>query len=77
VSVFAYDAAPAVKVLDEVTFEEDGGATLVIGRSTFPSFEARDLYLDGGAGRGLAECHEHLDELLRALLSRSREGKDR
>jgi uncharacterized protein YndB with AHSA1/START domain len=73
----ACDAAPAVEVLDEVTFEEKGGATLVTGRSTFPSFEARDLYLDGGAERGLAESHEHLDELLRALLSRPQEGKDR
>jgi uncharacterized protein YndB with AHSA1/START domain len=73
VSTFVYDAAPAIEVLDEVTFEENGGTTLVTGRSAFPTFEARDLYLDGGAEQGLAECHEHLDELLRALLSRSRE----
>jgi uncharacterized protein YndB with AHSA1/START domain len=77
VSTFAYHAAPAVEGLDEVTFEEQAGATLVTGRSTFPSFEARDLYLDGGAEQGLAQCHEHLDELLRTLWPRPQEGKDR
>jgi uncharacterized protein YndB with AHSA1/START domain len=73
VSTFVYDAAPATEVLDEVTFEDNGGTTLVTGRSTFPTFEARDLYLDGGAERGLAECYELLDELLRTLLSQPRE----
>jgi uncharacterized protein YndB with AHSA1/START domain len=70
VSTFTYDAAPGVEVLDEVTFEENGGTTRVTGRSAFPSFEARELYLTGGAERGLAECHELLDELLSTLTSR-------
>jgi uncharacterized protein YndB with AHSA1/START domain len=75
VSTFVYDAAPATEVLDEVTFEETNGTTLVTGRSTFPTFEARDLYLAGGAERGLAECHELLDELLGTLLSLPPEGR--
>lgn len=69
VATLVYDAAPAIEMLDEVTFEENDGTTLVTGRTAFPTFEARDLYLDGGAEQGLAECHEHLDELLTALLS--------
>jgi uncharacterized protein YndB with AHSA1/START domain len=77
VSTFVYEAAPATEVLDEVTFEEDGGTTLVTGRSTFPTFEARDLYLAGGAERGLAECHELLDELLSTLLSPPQGGRGR
>jgi uncharacterized protein YndB with AHSA1/START domain len=77
VSTFTYEAAPETEVLDEVTFEEDDGATLVTGRSTFPTFEARDLYLAGGAERGLAECHELLDELLSTLLSRLPGGQGR
>jgi uncharacterized protein YndB with AHSA1/START domain len=77
VSTFAYEAAPGTEALDEVTFEENGGTTLVTGRSTFPTFQARDLYLAGGAERGLAECHELLDELLGALLSRPAEGPRR
>jgi uncharacterized protein YndB with AHSA1/START domain len=70
VSTFAYEAAPDAEALDEVTFEEAGGTTLVTGRSTFPTFEARDLYVAGGMERGLAECHEQLDELLTALSAR-------
>jgi uncharacterized protein YndB with AHSA1/START domain len=75
VSTFAYEAWPDTAALDEVTFEEDGGTTLVIGRSVFATFQARDLYLTAGAERGLAESHGRLDELLSALASRPREGR--
>jgi uncharacterized protein YndB with AHSA1/START domain len=73
VSTFAYEAAPETKALEEITFEEDGGPTVVTGRSAFPTFQARDLYLAGGAERGLAESHDRLDELLGVLVSRRRE----
>ncbi len=75
VSTFTYAAAPETEVLDEVTFEENGSTTLVTGRTIFPTFEARELYAAAGAERGLAECHERLDELLAALASRPREGQ--
>jgi uncharacterized protein YndB with AHSA1/START domain len=75
VSAFTYEAAPDTEVLDEVTFEDNGGITLVTGRTTFPTFQARELYAAAGAERGLAECHERLDELLAALASRPREGQ--
>lgn len=61
-------------MLDEVTFEENGGTTLVTGRSV-PTFKARELYTAAGAERGLAECRERLDGLLAALASRPREGQ--
>lgn len=64
VSTFVYEAAPETEAVEELTFEERDGTTLVTGRSAFPTFAARDLYLDGGAERGLRECHELLDELL-------------
>jgi uncharacterized protein YndB with AHSA1/START domain len=74
VSTFAYEGAPGTEALDEVTFkEDDDGMTLVTGRSTFPTFQARELYLASGAERGLAESHERLDDLLVTLLSQSRE----
>jgi hypothetical protein len=38
VSTFAYEAAPETEALDEVTFDQDGGTTLVTGRSVFPTF---------------------------------------
>jgi uncharacterized protein YndB with AHSA1/START domain len=75
VSTFTYEAAPETEVLDEVTFEENGGTTLVTERSIFPTFEARELYTAAGAERGLAECHERLDELLTPLASQPREGQ--
>lgn len=75
VSTFGYEAAPATEVLDEVTFADNGGTTLVTGRTTFPTFETRELYAAAGAERGLAQCHERLDELLSALPSRPREGQ--
>jgi uncharacterized protein YndB with AHSA1/START domain len=67
VSTFVYEAAPETEALDEVTFDEDGATTWVTGRSAFPTFQARDLYLSGGAERGLAESHNRLDELLGTL----------
>ena len=73
VSTFVYEAAPDTAALDEVTFEDKSGTTLVTGRSAFPTFQAREKYLAGGAERGLAESHDRLDELLRALASRPRE----
>ena len=74
-STFIYEAAPETEVLDEVTFTGNGGTTLVTGRTVFPTFQARELYAAAGAERGLAECHERLDELLKALASRPREGQ--
>jgi uncharacterized protein YndB with AHSA1/START domain len=67
VSTFVYEAAPDTEALDEVTFDEDGGRTRVTGRSVFPTFQARDLYLSGGAEQGLADAHNRLDELLGTL----------
>jgi len=75
VSTFIYEAAPETEALDEVSFEDNGGTTLVTGRTVFPTFEARELYAAAGAERGLAECHERLDELLAALAARPREGQ--
>jgi uncharacterized protein YndB with AHSA1/START domain len=67
VSTFVYEGAPETEALDEVTFDEDGATTRVTGRSAFPTFQARDLYLSGGAERGLADAHNRLDALLGTL----------
>jgi uncharacterized protein YndB with AHSA1/START domain len=66
VSVFSYEAAPETEILDEVTFEDTGGRTLVTGRTTFPSYAAREFYAAAGAEHGLAQCHQRLDQLLAA-----------
>ena len=75
VSTLIYEAAPATEALDEVTFEDTGGTTLVTGRTAFPTFQARELYAAGGAERGLAQCHARLDELLAASAPLPREGR--
>jgi len=67
VSTLVYEAAPGTEMLDEVTFADNGGATLVTGQTTFPTFQAREIYAAAGAERGLAQCHERLDGLLNAL----------
>jgi uncharacterized protein YndB with AHSA1/START domain len=67
VSTFTYEGAPETEALDEVTFGEIDGTTLVTGRSTFPTFQARERYAAAGAEQGLTQCHERLDELLKAL----------
>jgi uncharacterized protein YndB with AHSA1/START domain len=74
VSTFTCEAAPETEALDEVTFEDNGGTTLVTGRTAFPTFQARELYAAAGAERGLAQCHGRLDELLGALASPPRKG---
>jgi hypothetical protein len=51
--------------------------TLVTGRSTFPTFQARDLYLARGAERGLAESHDRLDDLLATLQSQLSQPRER
>lgn len=74
VSTFAYEGAPDAEGLDEVTFDEDGGITLVTGRSVFPTFQAREVFTVGGAAeRGLTESHDRLDDLLATLQPQSPE----
>ena len=67
VSTLTYEAAPETEATDEVTFDDNDGTTLVTGRTTFPTFGARELYAAAGAERGLARCCERLDGLLAAL----------
>jgi uncharacterized protein YndB with AHSA1/START domain len=75
VSTLTYEAAPETEALDEVTFDDNGGTTLVTGRTIFPTFGARELYAAAGAERGLGQCHQRLDELLTALAAPPREGQ--
>jgi uncharacterized protein YndB with AHSA1/START domain len=50
-----------------VTFEEKGGQTLVVMHELHPSKEAVDAAI--GAGEGLRESFEQLDELLVTLVA--------
>jgi uncharacterized protein YndB with AHSA1/START domain len=50
-----------------VTFEEQGGKTLLVMHELYPSKEALDAGLASGAYDGMRETFEQLDELLLAL----------
>lgn len=52
--------------LTTVTFEEEGGRTLVVVRETYPSKEALDA-AGTGAAEAMRETFDQLDELLVAL----------
>ena len=49
-----------------VTFEDKGGATLVVLRDLYPSKEALDEAIASGSTSGFGEQFEQLDELLNA-----------
>jgi uncharacterized protein YndB with AHSA1/START domain len=50
-----------------VTFEEQGGKTLLVMRELHPSKEARDAALVSGVVEGMQETFGQLDELLGAV----------
>lgn len=64
---FEYEGAPGHVSLDEITFEERDGRTLVRGHSVHQSVEARDAMIASGMEAGLSEGHERLDGLISRL----------
>jgi len=50
-----------------VTFEEQGGKTLLVMHDLYPSKEALDAAIASGSTGGMGETFEQLDELLVAL----------
>jgi uncharacterized protein YndB with AHSA1/START domain len=67
VRTFVYHGAPEHESVETVTFQSEGGGTLVTGKSVFPSFVARDLYTRAGMEFGMRESHQRLDEWLDAI----------
>jgi len=50
-----------------VTFEEQGGTTMLVMRDLYPSKEALDAAIASGSTGGMGETFEQLDEVLVAL----------
>jgi uncharacterized protein YndB with AHSA1/START domain len=50
-----------------VTFEEEGGKTLLVMHDLYPSTEALDGAIASGSTGGMGETFEQLDELIAAL----------
>jgi uncharacterized protein YndB with AHSA1/START domain len=67
VRTFVYAGTPQDEAVETLTFQRDGGGTLVTGRSVFSSFAAREFYAQAGMEAGLRESHQRLDEWLEAI----------
>lgn len=57
-----------------VTFEEQGGKTLLVMRDLYPSKEALDEAIASGSTDGTGETFEQLDEVLVALVTGAGRG---
>jgi uncharacterized protein YndB with AHSA1/START domain len=67
VRTFVYAGRPADESLETLTFQPEGGGTLITSRSVFTSFAAREFYAQAGLEAGLRESHQRLDEWLEAI----------
>ena len=68
IQTFEFEAFPDVVSLDHLVFEDLGdGRTRLLGRSTYPSLEARDGMVSSGMEGGMSEGYERLDEVLADL----------
>jgi len=65
--VWTNDEGGADGPVTTVTFEEQGGKTLLVMRDLYPSKEALDGAIASGSAAGMGETFEQLDELLVAL----------
>jgi uncharacterized protein YndB with AHSA1/START domain len=67
VRTFVYAGAPTEESVETLTFHREGHGTLLVSRSVFPSFAAREFYARGGMEAGLRESHQRLDEWLEVI----------
>jgi len=64
---FEYEGAPGHVSLDAVTFEDDGGRTVVHTHSVYQSLDARDAMVAGGMADGMEDGYDRLDALIGRL----------
>ena len=64
--VWTNDEAGDGGAITTVTFEEQGGKTLLVMHDLYPSKEALDAAIDSGSTSGMAETLAQLEELLAA-----------
>jgi uncharacterized protein YndB with AHSA1/START domain len=70
VQTFEYEGWPGHVSLETLTFEEQGGRTLLRANSVYQSVEDRDQMIQFGMEQGVNEGFERLDELLVSLAPR-------
>jgi uncharacterized protein YndB with AHSA1/START domain len=64
IQTFEYEGVPDEVKLDILHIQEVDGRTRVVGRSVFPSVEAREGALNAGMLHGMQESMDRLTELL-------------
>jgi uncharacterized protein YndB with AHSA1/START domain len=67
VRTFEYEGAPGHVSLETLTFEEQGGGTLLRASAVFQSVEDRDAVIQSGMEVGVNEGMERLEELFARL----------
>ena len=65
IQTFEFEGLPDVVAIESLTFEDLGdGRTRLVGRSVYPSVEARDGMVQSGMETGVVQGYERLDDLL-------------
>lgn len=67
VQTFEYEGTPDVVSIETLAFVDLGGRTRLVGRSTFPSVEARDGIVAAGMRTGMEQGYARLAGLLPGL----------
>jgi uncharacterized protein YndB with AHSA1/START domain len=67
VQTFEFEGMPGHVCLETLTFEEQGGTTLVRTSSVYQSVADRDAMVESGMEEGVNEGYDRLDELLARL----------
>lgn len=69
VQTFEFEGAPGYVSLDRLTFDERDGRTIVHVHSVHETVESRDAMVANGAGSGIDEGYNRLEQLLARLAS--------
>jgi uncharacterized protein YndB with AHSA1/START domain len=64
---FEFDGWPGHVSLEKLTFDEQGGKTVVHTHSVYQTVEARDGMIESGMEEGMNDGFDRLDELLSTL----------
>lgn len=64
---FEFDGWPGHVSLEQMTFEEKDGKTVVHNHSVYQTVEARDAMIESGMEEGMNDGFDRLDELLAKL----------
>jgi uncharacterized protein YndB with AHSA1/START domain len=71
---FEWEGLPNHAMLETITFEEQGGKTMMTDIAVFPTTEERDGMIASGMEGGANETMDRMEELLRTLVKSAATG---